>query len=241
MLTTSVKVLLAGLILNAQAGVTEVMIYSGKAYAPDNPRQLLYCEKHLLQLRGDKPYRRNVSYFNADGKLIAQKENQYFSNPAAPDFRLQDLRHHYHEQARYNDDGSLLLSLQENSAAEEQKTLLTELPENLVIDAGFDEFVRLHWQSLLSGKEVSFSFASAARQDIVNFRLEKTSLDDRQLVLSMRLKSRLLAWLLDPIELTYERDSQRLLRYRGLSNIMDSTGNTYHADIRYEYPGDCPN
>ncbi len=93
---------------------------------------------------------------------------------------------------------------------------------------------------MLSGKEVSFSFASAARQDLVGFRLERTSLDDRQLVLSMRLKSRLLAWLLDPIELTYERDSQRLLRYRGLSNMMDSAGNTYHTDIRYEYPGDCP-
>lgn len=240
MLTTSLKALLAGLIFNVQAEATDVMMYSGTAYSLDNPQQLLYCEKHRLQRRNGEPYRRTVSYFDASGKLIAKKENQYFSNPAAPDFRLQDLRRHYHEQARYKDDGSLLLILQEDSAAEEQKTRLTDLPENLVIDAGFDEFVRRHWQSLLSGKEVSFSFASAARQDLVNFRLEKTSLDERQLVLSMRLKSRLLAWLLDPIELTYERDSQRLLRYRGLSNIMDNSGNTYLADIRYEYPGACP-
>ncbi len=144
MLTTSFKTLLTGLILNAQADATDIMIYSGKAYALDNPQQLLYCEKHHLQLRDDEPYRRNVNYFDASGKLIAQKENQYFSNPAAPDFRLQDLRHHYHEQARYNDDGSLVLTLQENPAEEEQKTRLTNLPENLVIDAGFDEFVRRH-------------------------------------------------------------------------------------------------
>ena len=219
---------------------TDAIVYHGEAYALDDPTTLIYREEHQLQLRNGLPYQREVNYFDAEGKKIAQKENRYFNNAAAPDFRLHDLRNNYREQALYNDDGSLTLSLQESDGQEWQKSRIKNLPDNLIIDAGFDEFVRRHWQALLAGDQVNFSFASAARQDLVSFRLQKTSANEQQLVLSMRLQSRLLSWLLDPIELTYERPTQRLLRYRGLSNILDEQGNSYKADIRYQYPAAMP-
>ncbi|MCD8522185.1 MAG: hypothetical protein LRY66_15315 [Saccharospirillaceae bacterium] len=221
---------------NAQTGDTDVMVYYGEAYALDEPTTLIYREEHRLQLRDGKPYQRDVNYFDAEGKMIAQKENRYFNNAAAPDFRLQDLRNNYREQALYNDDGSLTLGLQESDGQAWQEKRIKSLPDDLIIDAGFDEFVRRHWQTLLAGKQVTFSFASAARQDLVNFRLQTQSADEHRLVLSMRLQSRMLSWLLSPIELTYDRQSQRLLRYRGLSNILDEQGNSYQADIRYQYP-----
>src|SRR5690606_41863725 len=91
------------------------------------------------------------------------------------------------------------------------------------------------WQALQQGKRVDFHFASAARQDLIRFRLEPQASDNNELVLSMRLSSRLLAWLLDPIELTYDKNSQRLLRYKGLTNIQDDNCTTYKADIEYLY------
>lgn len=240
MLTTVIKsvfLFIAGPVISVHAN--EVITYSGKAYSMDDSRTLLYCEEHQLKLLNDEPYKRQVRYFDSNNNLIAEKENNYFSNPAAPEFSFHDKRHNYYEQARYNDDGSLTLILKEDNDSQSQKIQAGDLPDNLIIDAGFDEFVRRHWQSLLSGQTVSFSFASVARLDLISFRLKKIADDDQKLVLSMRLESRLLAWLLDPIELTYDRNNRNLLRYRGLSNIMDTNGETYSADIRYDYSSGC--
>lgn len=224
---------------DAKAGsmdkAVETLNYVGYAYDLKNPKKLLYREEHKLQMLNSKPCSRTVKYFSADDELIATKENQYYQNAAAPSFHLQDLRSNYREQAHYNNDGSLELSVQEGAAAKIQSKRINDLPEDLIVDAGFDEFVRRHWLELETGKSLSFSFASAARLDLIDFRLQQKNIDKDNLVLSMRLNSRLIAWLLDPIELTYNRQTKRLMRYRGLSNIQDDEGNTYSTDIRYHF------
>jgi hypothetical protein len=52
----------------------------------------------------------------------------------------------------------------------------------------------------------------------------------------MRLKSRWIAWLLDPVFLSYDIKSKRLLTYRGLTNIRTIDGDGIKAEIRYTYP-----
>ncbi len=197
--------------------------YVGYAYDLNDNNRLLYREEHKLQLLNGQPCTRSVKYFSATDELIVIKENQYYQNAAAPSFHLQDLRSNYREQAHYNNDGSLELSAQENAEANIQSKRFNNLPDNLIVDAGFDDFVRRHWSELEAGKSVSFSFASAARLDLIDFRLQQKNIDKDNLVLSMRLNSRLIAWLLDPIELTY------------LSNIKDGKGNTYSTDIHYQF------
>lgn len=212
--------------------VTTDLHYEGIARDLNNPQRVLYTEQHQLQLRDGKPLQRTVEYRDASGRLLATKVNQYGDNPATPDFILRDARRPYTESARLHGD-SLTLTLQEGDNRSEQT--LTGLPAALIVDAGFDEFVRQHWQRLQQGQRVTFYFASAARQDLIEFRLEPQRGNDQHLVLEMRLRSRLIAWLLDPIELTYDRQSQRLLRYRGLTNMQDDNGTTLKADIEYRY------
>lgn len=215
--------------------VIEQLNYVGYAYDLKDTEKLLYREEHKLQLLNGKPCSRVVRYFSATDELIATKENSYYHNTAAPSFLLQDLRNNYREQAHYHNDGSLELSVQEGAAAKIQSKRINDLPDDLIVDAGFDDFIRRHWSDLEKGSSVNFNFAFAARLDLVSFRLQQKNIDKDNLVLSMRLKSRLLAWLLDPIELTYDRHTKRLMRYRGLSNIQDISGNTYSTDIRYQY------
>lgn len=215
--------------------VVETLNYQGYAYDLKDANKLLYREEHKLQLLNGRPCTRVVKYISATDELIAIKENHYYKNAATPSFHLQDLRNNYREQAHYSDNGSLVLSKQENADAKIQSKRISGLPDNLIVDAGFDDFVRHHWPDLEAGKSVSFSFASAARLDLIDFRLQQKTIDQDNLVLSMRLNSRLIAWLLDPIELTYDRQTKRLMRYRGLSNIQDGKGNTYIADIRYQF------
>lgn len=236
---TIVRVLIVTLVFFSGAALAmnaaenhDVLEYQGIARDLENPERVLYTEYHRLQLNNGKPVSREVEYRAPDGRLLASKSNRYGDNPATPEFVLQDARKAYRESARF-EKNALVLSLEaQNQRAE--KTF-RDVPDNLIIDAGFDDFVRKHWDRLSNGKRVKFHFASAVRQDLIEFRLEPQRSNEQEVVLSMRLSSRLLAWLLDPIELTYDRNTQRLLRYRGLTNIQDDSGTTFKADIEYRY------
>lgn len=205
--------------------------FTGEAFGLKSGN-LLYRETHQLTLSDGQPVSGIVEYSDPDGNLIARKTNRYRANPATPDFDLQDRRSDYREQASLSQD-SWTLSRTENGETE-RKT-----PGNpryqAVVDAGFDEFVRQHWDALLKGDTVPFSFAVPARLDWIDFRLIPEKVTDTTLTVEMKLKSRMLAWLLDPIRLTYDRDTKRLLTYRGLTNIRDASGEGIHAEIRYRY------
>lgn len=221
-------------------GQAQTMLdYIGEAYDLEQPDTLLYREQHrLIQQRDDQgnriPLTRQVDYFSADGELIAEKTNDYRNTITQPDFILRDLRHNYSEQSEKVANG-WRLTLQENGTTTRQ--IVDDFDYELVIDAGFDDFIRNHWQALLQGETVPFSFASVARQTTVNFEVKASNPQRLQqpLKITMTLGSALLSWLLDPIKLEYQRSSQRLLRYQGLSNIQDNNQQGQQVDIRYRY------
>ncbi len=206
------------------------LTYQGMAYAPGTDT-LLYSEHHTLTLENHQLVKREVEYRNANGDAIAQKQNRYNQGATQPEFLLQDQRRDYREQVSY--DQGFVMTVQENGKTEQAR--IDKDAQPLVIDAGFDEFVRQHWATLLAGEQVDFYFAAPARQDVIAFRVIPSAITEQQLQLEMRLQSRWLAWLLDPIQLHYDLNNQRLLRYIGLTNIQDDNGKGIDADIRYQY------
>jgi hypothetical protein len=64
--------------------------------------------------------------------------------------------------------------------------------------------------------------------------------DENWLCLRIGVKSWWLGLVAEPIYLAYEQDSQRLLQFRGVSNLKDSKGKSQAVVIRYSYeaPGD---
>ncbi|CCU73213.1 hypothetical protein [Thalassolituus oleivorans] len=208
--------------------------YEGEAYSLDD-KVLLYREVHTLIIDNDMPISREVDYIDPDGKVIAHKTSTYKGTPTTPDFELTDFRDGYQESAE-TDNKKRILSVKENTDSPVSIKSLDKPEYTTVVDAGFDEFVREQWQGLLAGKTESFSFAAPARLEYIDFRLIPINQDDTTLTVEMRLKSRWIAWLLDPIQLTYDLTSQRLLRYKGLTNLRDDQGNGIKAEIVYRYP-----
>lgn len=241
------------------ANDVSVLNYEGYAYLANDHSLLAYVEKHTLTRQKNQPIKRSVQYIakrdpTEQGTLIAQKENRYgashlTSSQAAeqPTFHLKDFRTGYEERVDWKNN-ELEMSVRDTDVWTKK---ITSAPEGTVIDAGFDEFVRRHWDDLLKGEQKPFQFAVPSRFGFVAFKIERTFPDrdpqtdpyyQRQTVsLSMTLASRWLAWLLDPITLTYDRSTKRLLRYEGLSNIRDTrdgADKNYDVDIRYVYPKD---
>lgn len=224
--------------------------YSGTAYSLDND-QILYREDHTLTMKDGQPIERTTLYYDADNQLFAEKNNRYRSqfnnsdssnsdsnntgsdNSATPDFMLTDDRYGYSESMEQ--DGKRW-RVEYKEPEESGNKILSKPDYTPVIDAGFDEFVRAHWNDLMEGDTVNFSFAVPSRLEWIDFRLIPLAQKDGTLTVEMRLKSRWIAWLLDPVFLTYDIKSKRLLTYRGLTNIRTIDGDGIKAEIRYTYP-----
>jgi hypothetical protein len=224
--------------------------YSGTAYSLDDD-QILYREDHTLTMKDGQPIERTTLYYDADNQLFAEKNNRYRSqfnnpdsnnadsnnadsdNPATPDFMLTDDRYGYSESMEQ--DGKRW-RVEYKEPKESGNKILSKPDYTPVIDAGFDEFVRAHWNDLMKGDTVNFSFAVPSRLEWIDFRLIPLAQEDGTLLVEMRLKSRWIAWLLDPVFLSYDIKSKRLLTYRGLTNIRTIDGDGIKAEIRYEYP-----
>lgn len=193
---------------------------------------LLYTEYHKLSKDENERQIRKVEYYDASNQLIASKTNQASDNPLMPRFKLEDYRNEYTEEALLK-NGQWYL---EKKDYEERSYQLLPTPRyQPVIDIGFHDLILKEWDALLAGETIRFSFAAAARMSWVNFRLVPTKVTDDQLVMEIRLNSRWLAWLVKPIELTYDRQYKRLSTYRGLTNIQDSDSHGIRAQILYSY------
>jgi hypothetical protein len=187
----------------------------GEAFSKDSG-ELLYREHHYCNSDGQ---RCEVLYIDTLGEIFARKELDYSVSEKSPGLRLQDFR------------------------SEVDLQLAPSMDPQLVVDAGFDNYVRLRWDDLLEGDEVRFPFLVAGRDEPLAMRAgpgREAECDPRRVCLQIELDSWLLGMLVDPFELTYDRGSRRLLRFTGVSNIKDDEGKSQQVDIHYRYPEERP-
>ncbi|MFM6989011.1 MAG: hypothetical protein ACKOXG_10160 [Arenimonas sp.] len=194
----------------------------GQARDPDT-RRLLYTESHWTRFEAGLPVRRTVLYRCPDGTAFARKEISYAPSTLAPAFRFTDVRLGYQEGLRWRDGRPELWT--SGRDGERAQTLANRT--DLVADAGFDMFIRSRWPQLSAGERQSLRFAVPSRLASYGFNLRRSAAVRyrEQPAQTFRLGLDGLAGLVAPeIEVTYGRDSRRLLRFKGPSNILDDGG-----------------
>lgn len=200
------------LILVGAAQASPSPFVEGAAYDKDSG-ELLYREHHLCA-RDLKQC--TVRYKDTDGALIARKELDYRHAVTAPALVLNDYRHDRVIRIPFTDDSG-----------------------DLVVDAGFDNFVRAQWDTLASGELVTFRFRGVGFDSPIDMKIglsDEGVCDRDALCLAVNIDSWLLSKFVEPIQLTYSRDDRRLQRYSGISNLKGAGGESMTVDIIYEYP-----
>ena len=120
--------------------------YQGYAYAAGDNR-LLYRETHWLYTENGVEHRL-VVYTCPNGEPLVRKRVDTASGAATPDVDLFDGRAGYREGVRTRDGRREVFAQSDARSPERRATLpLPQLP-NAVIDAGFDAFMRVHWDTL---------------------------------------------------------------------------------------------
>lgn len=187
-----------------------------------------YREIHYLF--GDE---RLVVYTCPDGRAFARKTIHEGSDAQAPDFSMLDARWGYREGVRGN--GKTREIFVQRAPDQAQKSAPLDLPPDGVIDAGFDAYVRRHWDALARGDALRFKFLVPSKRTFYAFDLSRVDADSDATRLTLRLA--LGAWyafLAPHIDVTYDRSTRRLLRFAGMSNIRDEK--LKNLDVRIEFP-----
>lgn len=229
---------LAWLVLATTAPAATLSLIEGDARDPASGA-LLYREQHLLQRDGERPLQRLVLYRCADGRAFARKTVHYDGPPQAPQFELDDARFGYREGYR---DGR---GFARRQAGARERDAAIDADDALVVDAGFDEYVRARWPRLVAGETLRLDFLVPSRLSRYGFKLrhvrDETVFGEPARVFRLGL-SGLLGWLAEPIEVSYRERDRRLLRFEGMSNIRRDPDDNFVARIEFpparEQPAD---
>ncbi|TNJ33165.1 hypothetical protein [Arenimonas terrae] len=219
---------------SAQAAIS---FEEGLARDPDS-NQLLYREQHLVRRRDGQVLERLVLYRCSDGTAFARKRVDYRASAQAPSFSLEDARDGYGEGLRRGSAGDTVW-VRESAGGSERSAPLRAHPQT-VADAGFDEFIRRNWRPLLAGESVPLRFAVPARLESLGFKVSRIGAarfgGEPAELFRLRLGG-WLGWIAPHIDVAYGRDSQRLLRFEGLSNLRaDDGGSQLLARIEFPAP-----
>ncbi len=236
---TASLLLLALIVLSFTQPAAADVRATGLAYAVGS-QEMLYSETFTRLTDTEE----RVDYRDMTGKLIAEKHLFYGANTWAPEFDQFDLRLGEKITVRRG-DGVLIAGYQHGEQNSFRSTVIDDAPM-LVIDAGFDGFVRAHWQRVMLGKKLDLAFLLPTRGrtivlkihsvDALNFNFPQPLEDDSVLFVRIAPAGWLMRVVVDPIELAYDITSRRLLAFRDISNLRNDDGVSQQVEIYYRYP-----
>ncbi|GGY81858.1 hypothetical protein [Marinobacter zhanjiangensis] len=204
--------------------------------------QTLYQERHRISGTCEdgqwRPQQHRVDYLRDDAdEPFATKALAYPSGLLVPevDFRQPE----FDERLRISvSDESLEIRWSAGGKGDERWTL--DNTGDLVVDSGFDHFIRKHWATLTSGEAVEFRFLAPTRGEAYGFVAEPAAepIEGADHSFRIRPTGMIMRLAVDPIRLGY-RDDGFLTHYQGLGNIRKNQDENYQVAIRYS-PNSAP-
>lgn len=213
----------------AAALAADVVRWTGYAYDLDTG-QSVYSERHEAVVEDGRSLSARVDYLDPSGRPIAAK-TLTFTSPLLPLFSLEDSRIGYREGVRREGRGLVTFIREPGRTEDETRPVSAEA----VADAGFDQFMRQHFEALAQGERKVFDFIVPSQLRALRFRVEKvgTTRRDGLDLLQLRLQPDgfILRNLVRAVELDYDVATRQLYEYRGISNVRQPNGDSYRARI----------
>lgn len=186
------------------------------------------CENGLF-----RPQQHEIGYQEPDGgREFASKALDYSESPIRPAIDFRQPRFDESLAIDYPGDRTLVVNWQTPDG--DTKSFDVPFSDKVVVDAGFDNFVRRNWRAVLNGESVTFRFLGPTRGEHYEFVLEpaESSQVSADHVLQIRPTGVVLRFLVDPIILGYNTRGA-LTDYYGLTNIRKNNDTNYTAHIQY--------
>lgn len=197
---------------------------------------VFYTETYL-----DDPMSNTIraSYWSGNREPISYKQLDFSDDPNVPGFfEVIDYRRKKGYRITVENDiaNVKVLRVAEDGSETIQLNKDVQIDGNTVIDAAFHRFVVSNWDKLMSGKSVRVQFLQIDKARLVPLKIKKTNCDTPATsCFRITFDNFLLQGLVPNIDMKYETNSKRLLRYTGIGPITQMNGKGLPVDILYEY------
>ncbi|MCB0391553.1 MAG: hypothetical protein KDD58_09685 [Bdellovibrionales bacterium] len=205
-----------------------------KGVAKDKSGNIVYIEKHTSKFVEGNLVSLNTEYFDPSGSKIGYINTNY-NQSFVPDYEFFDSRNHRKVILRNRKD--LIYSQIQSGKNSNTKNKTFEQKDNMVAGQGLHAFLIKNLHNFLNNKgyETEVKFLIPLNKDYYNFSIRYLSESTTTITLRLESSHWFLKLLAPQIDVTYDKSTQRLVKYKGPSNLLDSKGQKINVTIKYEY------
>lgn len=208
-------------------------------FARDVDNRVVYIEHHRYQ--GDGTHL--VDYYDGNWNLLLEKQLQYPDLPYHPEFSQVEIA--TGNRIVLTHEGGEAKMRKERSYDNKVRQFKFDLEQNVIVDAGFDAYIRTAWESFDESPCRDIAMAVAGQLRLLDMELCQTtagsdrgSEDTRGFEITP--KNWLVKLILPKINLTYSAD-QRLKQYQGISNLSEGrSAGTVTIDFEHHLDNPLP-
>jgi len=201
--------------------------------ARDGDERVQYIEHHQYLDSGEHL----INYYSPELTLLVEKKLSYPGLSYHPDI----------EQSDHLNDTEIVMQSSKNTLQvikeqdQERSSWDFELTPDVVVDAGFDGYIREAWTELIPGETRIVSFAVAGQSRLIKMKIRDHGFENGNRIFVIEPKNWLVRAIVPRIRLEYSGNKQ-LVRYEGMSNIRAfKKGSAGIVDIRFHpWQGQLP-
>jgi hypothetical protein len=194
---------------------------------------LEYVEYHTVIYENGKVSGSQTIYYDANNTKIGELISEYSFGPQFGSYDFKDIRAQYQDGAKVAADRIWLyrkLSPKDDIDA-------TYLPKEAdqIVGQGFHQFIADNLERISQGEVFHIRLVLPSRLDQYEFRIRRRQIKGNTLYIRLEIDNWLLRLFAPHIDVEYDLRTRHLLRYEGVSNLEDASGNHKNVTITYSY------
>ncbi len=200
--------------------------------------QVLYTEKHDLTVSSDDRVTKAVTtYIDTQQNVIAKMNSDFTESLTTPNYEFENFKiKNKHGIRRQN--GSILLFDKDEKKSERTKLLEDGKDKHLLVGGqGLNYYILSNFTEILEKKALPVRLLVPGKLDYFDFILKvKAVSEDGNVSIELKVESWFLRLFAPSFEMKYNKNTKRLLYYKGLSNLPAENGDIQIVEINYDYP-----
>ena len=194
---------------------------------------LEYIEHHYLEYENGNIRESRTIYYDPHNQKIGYLISEYSHGPQFGSYDFRDFRAEYQDGAKVTPH-RIQLFKKEGSEEDAEETYLPR-DTGQIVGQGIHHFIVYNLEAISRGEIIEVKMVLPSRLDQYDFRIRKLNLEGDTLHVRLEIDNWFLRLFAPHMDCVYDMKTGRLLRYEGISNLTDGSGNYAEVVITYSY------
>ena len=194
---------------------------------------LEYVEYHTVTYTDGKVSESQTIYYDANNNKIGELISEYSFGPQFGSYDFRDMRAQYQDGAKVAPDRIWLF--RKKSPKGDIKGKYLKKKKDQIVGQGFHQFIVQDLEQIAQGEVFHIRLVMPSRLDQFKFKIRKRKIKGDTLYIRLEIDNWFLRMFAPHVDAEYDLKTRRLLRYKGISNLEDTSGKHRKVTITYTY------